>query len=226
MRFIKFSTLLAIFWVLFVVFSASFAWAKSYFVDFGPRPTKYYIDKRTNKNSVGRTIVFVASQAQPERKWYYGHLWVQYETTPALAPKNTFQFGYYSVDQNLAAKELLLSYLNPFGFFFGQKSVEGTIKSDDPWPHHLELRVQIDEAAYEAALIIDEEWRKKKTYTNNPGWGKPPNGCQGYAYAIADAIGLKTPKSQFGQFPAESFVNFAAENGVIVKQKWDFNRND
>ena len=212
-------------WIGSVFIFALWSWSKSYFVDFGPRPTSYFIDLRANKAANGRQIVFVATQALLKRKWYFGHLWVQYETTPPNAPTGTYQFGYYSKNQTEAAKELLISYLNPLGFYFGQKPVEGIIKSDDPWPHHLELKVQIDEAAYKKALEADSLWRAKTIYTNNPGWGKPAFGCQDYAFAIAVAIGLNAPQSHFAQFPAESFVNFAHENGIEVKRKWDFNRN-
>lgn len=218
--------LISILWIFNVLGFAGFAWAKSYFVDFGPRPTSYSIDLRKDKSVNGRKITFVATQAQPERYWYFGHLWVQYETTPSNAAPGTYQFGYYSKNQTEAAKELLISYLNPLGFYFGQKPVEGIIKSDDPWPHHLELIVQVDEATYKKALETDAEWRAKTIYTNNPGWGKSAYGCQDYAFAIANSIGLKTPKNRFAQFPAESFVNFAHENGIQVKRKWDFNRID
>lgn len=212
-------------WIFLVAGLASWSWAKSYFVDFGARPTEYALDLRKNKSAQGREIVFVATQAQPERHWYFGHMWVQYETTPKAAAPNTFQFGYYSKNQTEAAKELALSFINPFGFYFGQKPVEGIIKSDDAWVHHLELKVKIDEETYKKALEEDAIWRVQKIYTNNPGWKKPAYGCQDYAFAIAKTIGLKTPKSHFGRFPAESFVNFAHENGIEVKQKWDWNRN-
>ncbi len=223
-KFVLRTAALAISWICLVALLAAWSWSKSYFVDFGPRPTKYEIDMRADKTQKGRRIVFVATQAQPERHWYFGHMWVQYETTPIGAAPNTFQFGYYSKNQTEAAKELAISYINPLGFIFGQRPVEGVIKSDDPWPHHLELITFIDEAAYQRALAEDANWRKQSIYTNNPGWGKPSYGCQDYAFAIARVIGLETPKSSFGKFPAESFVNFAHKNGIEVKRKWDFNR--
>ena len=168
----KNSLLIALLWVVFNIICVGFAWSKSYFVDFGPRPTVYAIDLRQNKTANGHIITFVATQAQPSKYWYFGHMWVVFDTTPESAKKGEYQFGYYSKNQTQAAKELLISYLNPFGFYFGQKTVEGIIKSDDPWTHHLELVTKIDDAAYAKALETDKLWRVKKEYTNHPAWGQ------------------------------------------------------
>lgn len=213
-------------WIFFVICTAVFAWSKSYFVDFGARPITYSLDLRNDKTKVGHNIIFVATQAEPEKYWWFGHLWVAYETTPKGAQAGTYQFGYYSKDQNEAAIQLALSYFNPLGAVFGQKPVEGIIKSDDMWPHHLELKVQVSDAQHNNAMKTDALWRTKTQYTNRPRWEEEGFGCQDYVFAIAQSIGLKTPKNHAGQFPAESFVNFAAINGVQVKHKWDFDRNN
>lgn len=195
------------------------AWGKSYFVDFGPRPQVFELDLRKDTASKGDTITFVATQAEPEKLWYFGHLWVWFGKDLPHEPKGKNQFGYYSQDQNIAAFELAKGLLNPLGFYFGQKAVKGEIRFDDPWPHHLELRVRVDEKDFNNAIATHEKWRAQNVYLNRPKWGEKSYACQDYAFDIARAIGMKTPFKTFGEFPPESFVKFSAMNGIKVPEK-------
>lgn len=223
MKKIKSGTSIAIklflFWFFLNLTIVTFAWGKSYFVEFGSRPQTFTIDLRHDKNQIGETITFVATQPEPEKTWYFGHLWVWFGRDLPNEPKGKNQFGYYSQNQNIAAIELAKALINPFGFYFGQKPVKGEIRFDDPWPHHLELTVKIDTQAYEKAVKIHEKWRAQDRYLNRPKWGEKSYACQDYAFDIARSIGLKTPQNTFGEFPPESFVKFAAMNGVKVPKK-------
>lgn len=210
---------IAFLWFFLNLTLALFSWGKSYFVDFGARPTAYQLDLRKEKQSPGEIITFVATQPEPEKAWYFGHLWVWFGKDLPHEPKGKTQFGYYSQDQNIAAIELAKALLNPFGFYFGQTPVKGEIRFDDPWPHHLELRVNVDKAEYQNAIKAHENWRAQSLYINRPKWGQKSYACQDYAFDIARHIGMKTPEKTFGEFPPESFVDFAKMNGVQIQMK-------
>lgn len=210
---------IAFLWLVFNIFLVVFAWGKSYFVDFGVRPATYSIDLRDDKSQKGNFITFVATQAEPEKQWLFGHLWVSFETTPPNEKAPNHQFGYYAANKTAAAIELVNTSINPLGFFMGQKPVLGQIQIDDPWPHHLELRVNIDSIDYENAIKTHQKWRLEKEYYNRGKMGKNAKGCQDYAFDIAQSIGLKTPKNHWGEFPPESFVNLAQANDIKIEKK-------
>ncbi len=218
-KFLKLFFKISLFWLLFNIAFVAFAWGKSYFVDFGARPQTFTIDKRSDKSKEGKIITFVATQAEPEKQWLFGHLWVWFETSPPIEAKGQFQFGYYAANKTQAAIELVKTSINPLGIFIGQKPVLGQIQNDDPWPHHLELKVIIDNEKYDLALKTHEKWRKETQYFNRPKLGQKSKGCQDYAFDIAQSIGLKAPQSHWGEFPPESFVKLAELNGVKIKRK-------
>ena len=203
-------------WVLINIFAIIFIWSKSYFVDYGAIPATYYLDKRSDLSKPGHIITIVATHAEPSKYWFFGHMWVAFDTTPPNEPMGTHQYGYYSQNKEKAAIELVKSIFNPVGFYFGQTPVKGQIQIDDPWRHHLELKIQVNDDVYQSAIAEHEKWRTQEVYINRPKWGGKSYACQDYVYGIAGAIGLKTPKTSFGEFPPESFVKFAALNGVDV----------
>lgn len=209
-------------WVILNIALVLYSWGKSYFVDYGARPVTLNIDKRKNTNQKTHIITFVATQAEPEKYWLFGHLWVWFDETPSGEPKGTFQYGYYSQNKTHAAIELVKSIFNPLGFYYGQKPVLGQIQFDDPWPHHLELKVLVDEDTYKKAIITHQKWRKEKEYFNRPKWGEKSKGCQDYAYDIAQTIGLEAPSNHYGEFPPESFIKLAKINGVEINAKPSF----
>ena len=214
--------LIAFAWFLANLALVLFSWGKSYFIDFGPRPTNYQLDLRKDKTKQGHKIIFVATQAEPEKAWLFGHLWVAFDQTPNNEPKNTYQYGYYSKDKTEATKELAIAVMNPFGFYFGQKPVQGQIQIDDPWPHHIQLIAQVDDEDFQKALETHYKWRKETKYLIRPHWGEKSYACQDYVFAIADTIGLKTYKNHYGEFPPESFVKFAKLNGIKVESRPSF----
>lgn len=204
--------------IIQIIFVAAF-WSKSYFIDFGERPAVYSLDLRHNLNKRGREISFVATQAEPEKFWLMGHMWVQFEKPPPDIKTKSRQFGYYPNNEYEAVKELAKSMIGAWGYIVGQKPVSGTIRSDDALTPHLILNVKVDSETYSKALEVDALWRQQNQYLILPSWGQQTYTCQDYALSIAGAIGLKTLKSHITEFPAETFIKLARANGIKVSSR-------
>ena len=54
----------------------AFSWLKSYSMTVDNTPQTYYADIRHDKGQVGKTLIISAIKAQPDKKVWFGHIWV------------------------------------------------------------------------------------------------------------------------------------------------------
>jgi hypothetical protein len=214
--------LLALGWFLLNLTLVLASWARSYYADINPIPQVLTLDTRTDKAIPGRIVTLIATKPTPAKADYIGHMWVAWPQTPPLAPSGSKEGGFYADNQVQAAATMAGALLVPWGVFTGQAPVAGHMKADDGWWRHVQIDVTVDEAHYQAALAVDTKWRGEKRYSLRPGiagfggqgrtWA-----CQDYVFEVAGALGLKATHRNWTQFPMGSFLDFAKDNGVVVR---------
>lgn len=197
------------------------SWGRSYWTPTSALPHVATLDLRTDKAVAGRVVTIIATKPTPSKADYIGHMWIAWPQTPPLAPAGTKEGGFYATDQLKAAFTLAGAIWAPWGFATGHAPVGGVMKVDDGWWRHKQIDVTVDDARYQAALAVDTKWRRETRYSLRPGikgiglgrtWG-----CQDYVLEVAAALGMKADSRNWTQFPMGSFLDFAKENGIVVK---------
>jgi hypothetical protein len=214
--------LLALGWFLLNLSLVGASWSRSFLTPINPMPQVHSLDLRADKSVQGRVVSLIGTKPTPSKGDYIGHMWVAWPQTPPGAPAGTKASGFYADSQMEAVGAMATALLLPWGFVTGQAPVGGHMKVDDGWWRHVQIDVTVDEARYQAALAVDTKWRTVRRYSLRPGiaalggqartWT-----CQDYVRDVAIALGLKATRRDWTQFPMGSFLDFAKENGVVVR---------
>ncbi|GBF59239.1 hypothetical protein PbB2_02931 [Candidatus Phycosocius bacilliformis] len=196
------------------------AWMRSYYAPIEPVPRAATLDLRQDKSTPGRIITIIATKPTPSKGDFIGHLWLEWPDTPPLAKPGTREAGYYAHDQLEAIRAMAAALILPWGAVTGQDFVPGLMKVDDGWWRHLQVHVRVDEARYQAALVVDRRWRGETRYRLRPALIGPDRGktfgCQDYVFDVAQALGLDTSQRGWTEFPMGSFLHFARVNKIAI----------
>jgi hypothetical protein len=214
--------LLVLVWTMANILGVFASWGRSYFAPIDPIPQTLRVDTRKDLSVPGRVVTIIATKPTPSKGDFIGHMWIAWPQTPPKAPAGTKEAGFYARDQLQAIRAMAVALLAPWGVGTGQVPVPGFLKVDDGWWRHVEVEVTVDEAAYQAALAVDSRWRAETRYSLRPGivaFGGAARtwACQDYVLDVANALGLQTSHRNWTQFPMGSFLDFAKENGLVVK---------
>jgi hypothetical protein len=215
--------LLALAWFMVNLAFVIASWARSYYAPINAKPQILRIDARADKALPGRVVTLIATKPSPSKGDYIGHMWVAWPQTPPLAPAGSLEGGYYANSHPEAIIAMAGALLVPWGALTGQAPVGGHMKADDGWWRHVQIDVTVNDNRFQAALAVDTKWRREGRYSLRPGvagfggqgrtWA-----CQDYVFEVADAMGLKADRRDWKQFPMESFLYFARDNGLVVSK--------
>lgn len=195
----------------------AFSWLKSYSMLVDDKPQTYYADIRHDMGQEGKTLIISAIKAQPDKKVWFGHIWVVWEDAPPLAHGEK-EAGYYAASKAQAARALIMSILSPAALVTGQKPIAGVMRNDEGLYRHWQLILRVDNAQYTRALMVDNKWRNQHDYLLRPAISGKTITCRDYVFEVAQAVGLKASPSEWDKFPPESFRELLEMNGIKKPQ--------
>ena len=211
-------TMVCLLWCLVNLSILAFSWVKSYSMEVHNTPETYVADLRHNKSQIGKTLIISAIKAQPDKKVWFGHIWVIWPDAPPLA-NGEKEAGFYAKSKSEAAKSLIMSILSPLALFEGQKPIRGIMKNDEGLYRHWQLKIRVNEDQYARASAIDNKWRNQTNYLLRPSINGKTITCRDYVFEIADAIGLKAKRNDWAKFPPESFKELLEINNIKTNGK-------
>lgn len=197
----------------------AFSWLKSYSMSVNDTPQTYFADIRHDKLQRGKTLIISAIKAQPDKKVWFGHIWVVWENAPPFAHGEK-EAGFYAASKTQAASALIMSILSPAALVTGQKPIAGVMRNDEGLYRHWQLILRVDDAQYARAIAVDNKWRNEHKYLLRPAISGKTITCRDYVFEVAEAVGLKTRHNDWDKFPPESFRELLELNG-ITKRKSD-----
>lgn len=200
-------------WLLVNFGILAVSWFRSYVFNIGDTPKTYYADLRHDKSQIGKYLIISAIKAQPEKQVWFGHIWVIWQDIPPLSDGGR-ESGFYARSKSEAAETLIKSVLSPYGWLTGQKLVAGIMKDDDGLYRHWQLKIRVDEAQYQRAVLVDNKWRHQQSYVLRPAFDGKTISCRDYVFEVASTIGMKTKPNDWDKFPPESFMELLKLNNI------------
>lgn len=191
----------------------AFSWLKSYSMTVDNTPQTYYADIRNDKGQVGKTLIISAIKAQPDKKVWFGHIWVVWDKAPPHAHGEK-EAGFYAASKSQAARALILSIISPSALITGQKPIAGVMRNDEGLYRHWQLVLRVDNAQYARALLVDDKWRNQNQYLLRPSISGKTITCRDYVFEVAQAVGLKVKQNDWDKFPPESFAELVKLNNI------------
>ena len=196
----------------------AFSWLKSYSMTVDDKPQTYYADMRHDKGQVGKTLIISAIKAQPDKKVWFGHIWVVWDKAPPHAHGEK-EAGFYAASKSQAARALILSIISPAALITGQKPIAGVMRNDEGLYRHWQLVLRVDDAQYARALLVDDKWRNQNKYLLRPSISGKTITCRDYVFEVAQAVGLKVKQNDWDKFPPESFSELVKLNNIETPNK-------